>query len=152
MTSITNGPPAPAWYRRLPKPPNEHNPSLHRASLLSQHHIFHGRPANYDAGEDTSRRTTSSVAEIHRPLDRAEVVERRSESNASSRSASPSKRAGSLVMAEDKPEPEAPASGPNAREHLCLCPSEPKIPRPRNCEHAPSPTATVLYSVNSVAH
>lgn len=140
MTSITTGPPpAPAWYRRLPKPPNEHNPSLHRASLLSQHHIFRDRPANYDAGEDCSRRTPSSVAERLPPIDGTDVVDRRPKSNASSRSASPSKRAGSLDMADDKPQSEATANGPNTREHLCLCPSEPKIPRPRNCEHAPIP-------------
>ncbi|KIW15927.1 hypothetical protein PV08_05977 [Exophiala spinifera] len=60
------------------------------------------------------------------------VGERTSGSNASSSSTSPSKRAGSVEMSGDRPQSEVTSIGPSAREHLCLCPSEPKIPRPRN--------------------
>jgi hypothetical protein len=137
MTSLTNEPPAaPAWYRRLPKPPTEHNHALHRTSLLSQHHIFHERPSDQGTGEDASRRSTIHVPQTSHLMDRVEPEGQQPALSNGSRSTSPSKRSRSVDMAEDHSQAESAHGSTNARDHLCLCPSEPKIPRPRNCEHA----------------
>ncbi|KIX02124.1 uncharacterized protein Z518_08063 [Rhinocladiella mackenziei CBS 650.93] len=134
MTSSTHEPPAPAWYRRLPKPPTEANPALHRASLLSQHHLFHDRPLGPGLEDDAPRRNTIHFPESSNSISSREedAGRQRPSGNGDSETASPPKGGPSLDTADIQPGGDILPNTPYLREHFCLCPPDPKIPRPRN--------------------
>lgn len=138
MTSPVHAPAPypPAWYRRLPRPPTEHNPALRRTSLLSQHHLFRGRSPVLPVEEDVPRRNTVHLPESSNHSSAlADHVERQEPAaNGVLEAAPPSQRGHSLDMAEEPAKKVDLATSSQPREHLCLCPPDPKIPRPRNCK------------------
>ncbi|KAL2431664.1 hypothetical protein ABEF95_012587 [Exophiala dermatitidis] len=133
----------PAWYRRLPRPPTEHNLALRRTSLLSQHHLFPDRDRDLDRSprraspEDVPRRNTVQLPHISEPVfSPAKHVE----TDKPTANGGPEHRASQLQrdhqhleMAEERGKNNnALAIDAHPRDHLCLCPPDPKIPRPRN--------------------
>ncbi|KAJ4673907.1 slightly ste11-like protein [Exophiala dermatitidis] len=117
----------PAWYRRLPRPPTEHNLALRRTSLLSQHHLFRDRDLDRDrdrssrhaSPEDVPRRNTTDKPTANGGLEhRASPLQREHHH---------------LEMAEERGKNDNSLTvDAHPRDHLCLCPPDPKIPRPRN--------------------
>ncbi|OAP58167.1 hypothetical protein AYL99_07257 [Fonsecaea erecta] len=133
MTSAASDhhlPNQPAWYRLLPKPPTGHNLALRRGSSLAQHHLFRdrsptGRAARQDGATVQLPERSSHPATAVREED---IEQPRKTANGDSGSISPSRRGRSLDM-EIQP---AVSKSTHSREHICLCPASPKIPRPRN--------------------
>ncbi len=136
MTPPTHESSAPAWYRRLPKPPTEPNPTFRRTSLLSQHHLLHGRSPGRELEERAPQGSPVHAHKSSQPRNGSQeyIAALRLTTDGETETASSSKRGRLFSMAEEGQTQAEPASSTsNVREHLCLCPPDPKIPRPRNC-------------------
>lgn len=135
MTSATTEHPQPAWYRRLPRPPTEHNPTLRRSSLVSQHRLSNAGSSDHGLAGDGLSSVTEQFPETSKSIQMSgEDVGTSLVALGGGHPATPAKSSQSLGTAEDHAQTGQASSNTIAREHLCLCPSEPKIPRPRNCE------------------
>ncbi|KAI1608034.1 hypothetical protein EDD37DRAFT_936 [Exophiala viscosa] len=133
MTSGNPDPPPPAWYRRLPRPPTEYNPTLRRSSLLSQHRLFHAGSSGHDTSGDGLPGTTVQLPESSKSTEMStEGIGRPLVAIEEGQPASHAKPSQSSSMAESQAQSLKAFDSSKPREHLCLCPSEPKIPRPRN--------------------
>lgn len=139
MTSSQDHP-LPAWYRLLPRPHTEALPSLARSSSLSQHHLVHAQSSDYPSAEDGLRRNTVHFTKVgSKPSSTlTEYVEREQQgANGEAGVSSPLKQAiVSSEMTEQQPHSDPSKNAAHSRENICLCPPDPKIPRPRNCETA----------------
>jgi len=149
-------PPPPALHRRLPNPIADHSaPALHRTSSLSQHHLFNDLappPPPYhhqNGGEDNAavtRRNTvhfpqQHLTEISSSGSRTDLAFR-SMSAATHHAAADSdpstvpRPSHSEEMIDEQPSLQNQNRNASiAREHVCLCPPDPRIPRPRNCKN-----------------
>lgn len=149
-------PPPPALHRRLPNPIADHSaPALHRTSSLSQHHLFNDLapppppPHHQNGGEDNAtatRRNTvhlpqQHLSEISSSTSRADLAFRsmsvaghHASADSSSDTGPPPLHSG-VMLDEQPPQPNHDRNTSFAREHVCLCPPDPKIPRPRNCKN-----------------
>ena len=136
MTPSTYAPQPPGWYRLLPRPPTEHNPALHRTSSLLQHHLFPDPSPGHSSEEDVPRRNTIHGLEgSNSTADSATYIGGGcSTTNAVPESSVSAPRSRSLDMEKEQSQSGAFPNRSHPREHLCLCPPDPKIPRPRNCE------------------
>ena len=148
MTPSTHGPQPPAWYRLLPRPPTEHNPALRRTSSLSQHHLFPDPSPGHTSEEDVPRRNTVHVLKSTNSTTNSAtyIAGRHSTTDAVPETSIAAPRSRSLDMAEEPSQPGALLNRPHHREHLCLCPPDPKIPRPRNCEVAHIPLLENIFA------
>ena len=146
MTSGSPDHPPPAWYRRLPRPPNEHNPTLRRSSLLSQHRLFQAESSGYDTSRDSLPVNTVQPSETSKSMEMSTVgIGRPMVAISEGQPASRARTSQSSSMAGEQAQSPKAFDTSNSREHLCLCPSEPKIPRPRNCK-------TSDFSLASYSH
>lgn len=153
-------PPPPALHRRLPNPAADHAaPALHRTSSLSRQHLFsdlappplhhnHHQRQQQNGHEDTAaiaRRNTVQFPQQHHPeasspgstADRTfrsmSVAGHHASSGCSSDRDPPPSH--SREMVDEQSSQHTNSRNPSfAREHVCLCPPDPKIPRPRNCK------------------
>jgi hypothetical protein len=154
-------PPPPALHRRLPNPAADHAaPASHRTSSLSHHHLFgdlappapppssHHHNHHQNGHEDPAaiaRRNTVQFPQQHHP----EVSSPGSKADIAFRSMSVAGHHASSAGSSDRVPPPSHSgemvddqssqhtNSRNAsftREHVCLCPPDPKIPRPRNCK------------------
>lgn len=143
--------PTAALHRLLPNPATEHTaPALHRTSSLSEHHLFHDLPrphppALHSGREEipVARRSTVHFPHHHLsglsspgsgtsiPLRSMSISEHQDSSGASS-DRIPA-HIGEMVN-DHSSQHNNDHNASISREHVCLCPPDPKIPRPRNCK------------------
>lgn len=154
-------PPAAALHRRLPNPAAEHNPpALHRTSSLSERPLFHGfpnppLPALHSGREDSTIARRSTVQLPHHHHHHSEISSPGSRAGIALRSMSISEYHDPSGATADRIPPHAGEmvnehssqhnnnnnhNAPFPTDRICLCPPDPKIPRPRNCK-------TVLFLV-----
>lgn len=146
MTPSMHEPPPPALHRRLPNPAIDHTTGLHRNSSLSQHHLFHDQLPDHARDEHGARRHTVQLPQNSNlePNNRGEPT-LRSMLSPGYASRMRSERSASGEMVEEPTQQNSNHSISYSREHVCLCPPDPKIPRPRNCMLSSSCSSPSLF-------